>query len=74
MTIEEAKTELEKQIIHWDGVIGIGIIKENDIPSIEITTNKNDTTIAKKASELIKDNRWMNYPVLIVPTDEFKLY
>ena len=36
MNIEEAKSELEKQIMFWDGVIGIGVISDNNAPVIEI--------------------------------------
>ena len=74
MNIEEAKSDLEKQIIYWDGVIGIGVINENNTPVIEIAIDKKDTTVVEKLNKLINENHWHGHKVKIVPTDEFKLH
>lgn len=74
MNIEEAKSALEKQIIFWDGVIGIGVINENDTPLIEIAIDKNDTDVAEKLNKLINESRWHGHNVKIIPADGFKFH
>jgi len=74
MTIEEAKTDLEKQIIFWDGIIGIGIVNSNDHPLIEIAIDKDHKTILEKLNTIIKNNHWHKHVVNIVPTDSFKFH
>jgi hypothetical protein len=72
MNIEEAKSDLEKKIIHWDGVIGIGVINENNNSVIEITIDKKDETVSKKINQLITQNCWKGYNVIVVPANGFK--
>lgn len=72
MTIEEAKTNLEKQIILWDGVIGIGVIVENSTSVIEVAIDKDDKVVLQRLNELINENLWQGHNVKIVPTEGFK--
>jgi hypothetical protein len=74
MKIEEAKTDLEKQIILWDGVIGIGVINHDGTPAIEIAVEKANTSVIQKLKEVINHSRWHGYDVIIVPTDNFKFH
>ena len=74
MTIEEAKTDLEKQIIFLDGVIGIGVVNESASPVIEIAIDKNDNSVSQKLHELINENQWQGHNVKIVPADGFKFH
>jgi len=74
MTIEEAKTNLEKQIIFWDGIVGIGVVNSNNSPLIEIAVDKNNKTILEKLNTLIKNNNWHEYTVNITSADGLKFH
>lgn len=74
MNIEEAKTDLEKQIILWDGVNGIGVIEEKNIPIIEIAIDKTNESISEKINQLINNDQWQGHNVKIVTTDGFKFH
>ncbi|MBL7909809.1 MAG: hypothetical protein JNJ41_01985 [Bacteroidia bacterium] len=74
MNIEEAKNELEKQIILWDGVNGIGVINKDNIPVIEVAIDKNHPIVSEKIKGLIKKNQWKGYNVIIVATDGFNIH
>ncbi len=72
MKIEEAKSDLEKEIIFWDGVIGIGVVQESTTPLIEIAIDKEDKGVSQKINNLINNNKWMGFDVIITPTEKFK--
>jgi len=72
MTINEAKNELEKMIMMWDGVKGIGVIEKNNTSAIEIAIEKSDPNVSSKINQLLTGSRWKGYDVIIVPTAGFK--
>ena len=72
MTIEEAKIDLEKHIIFWDGVTGVGVVNENNALSIEIAIDKRGDNIQGKLNELIKGDLWKGHLVKIVESDNFR--
>ena len=74
MNIEEVKSQLENQIIFWDGVIGVGIISEDNVQLIEIAIERKDTTISDRINKLIDNNHWHGYRIRIVFADGFKFH
>lgn len=74
MNIEEAKMELEKQIIFLDGVIGVGVVNENNTPVIEVAVDKKDGAITEKLKKILINDQWRGYAVKVVPADGFKFH
>ncbi len=71
MTINEAKQILEKEIIFFDGVIGVGVIETKQEQIIEIAILENHPTVEAKILELCPENLWKGYKIKVIPSKPY---